>query len=52
MASDVDNVNLTYKIDPGAGVLVSTMVRTYGTLVINSSTGDYQFIPNQSAITV
>ena len=27
------------------------MVGTYGTLVINSSTGDYQFIPNQSAIT-
>ncbi|TLS96139.1 DUF4347 domain-containing protein [Aliarcobacter cibarius] len=51
VASDVDNVNLTYKIDSGAGVLVSTMVGTYGTLVINSSTGDYQFIPNQSAIT-
>ncbi len=51
VANDVDNVNLTYKIDSGAGVLVETMVGTYGTLVINSSTGDYQFIPNQSAIT-
>ncbi|MGD9623742.1 MAG: DUF4347 domain-containing protein [Arcobacter sp.] len=51
VANDVDNVNLTYKIDSGTGVLVETMVGTYGTLVINSSTGDYQFIPNQTAIT-
>ncbi|RXJ84604.1 DUF4347 domain-containing protein [Arcobacter cloacae] len=51
VANDVDNINLTYKIDSGAGVLVETMVGTYGTLVINSSTGDYQFIPNQTAIT-
>lgn len=51
VANDVDNVNLTYKIDSGTGILVETMVGTYGTLVINSLTGDYQFIPNQTAIT-
>ena len=51
VANDVDNTSLTYKIDSGAGVFVETMVGTYGTLVINSTSGDYEFIPNQSAIT-
>lgn len=50
VASDVDNTSLTYRIVDGSNS-VTTLVGTYGTLVIDGTTGAYVFTPNLVAIT-
>jgi|GEM_PF-855504 len=50
VATDVDSTSLTYSIVDGSNS-VTTLVGTYGTLVIDSTTGAYVFTPNLVAIT-
>ncbi|HAX89121.1 MAG TPA: hypothetical protein DCY91_23360, partial [Cyanobacteria bacterium UBA11370] len=51
VGSDIDNVTLIYGISGGnveSGI--STLVGTYGTLTVNTTTGAYTYTPNATAI--
>ncbi|OYU10068.1 MAG: hypothetical protein CFE38_19555 [Comamonadaceae bacterium PBBC1] len=50
-ATDADNDTLTYGVSGGTVANgISSMVGTYGTLSVNTSTGAYTFAPNDAAI--
>lgn len=49
-ATDVDNPMLAYSIVDGSND-VTALIGSYGTLTINSSTGNYTYVPNLTAIT-
>ncbi|MDY0327697.1 MAG: DUF4347 domain-containing protein [Arcobacteraceae bacterium] len=49
-ATDVDNASLTYSIVDNSSD-VTSVTGNYGTLTIDSSTGDYTYVPNLTAIT-
>ncbi len=50
-ATDAENANLLYSISGGTIFGdISTLTNSYGTLFVNTATGNYRFEPNKSAI--